>query len=215
MSEVDLWEVYLSIQGEGRSTGRPCVLVRLSGCNLSCNYCDTTDAAKGTGERVSVESIVDRVKKFDVRLVEVTGGEPLIRPGAKSLVSALADEGFEILVETNGTVDISLFDRRASYIVDIKTPGSGAGQIFLKSNFLCLTKRDEIKFVITSRDDFDWSVDSCRKQGLTEKSSVLFSPAWGVVDPRDLVEWLLESGLDARLSLQTHKYIWGANAEKV
>lgn len=214
-ASVALAELYASIQGEGSRVGRPCVFVRLSGCNLKCVYCDSEHAARGEGVLTGVGDIVSRVRGYGVRLVQVTGGEPLIRPGAGELVTSLLDEGLEVVVETNGTVDIGLFDRRASYVVDIKTPGSGAGGSFLEANFERLTARDEVKFVVVSRADFDWATSVVRERRLSGRLPVLFSAAWGMVPLKDMALWIIESGLDVRLNPQLHKIIWGPDARGV
>lgn len=208
-------EIFLSIQGESTHAGRLCVFVRLAGCNLSCVYCDTEYAAKGAGSELSVSQILANVERFGVNLVEVTGGEPLSQPGSAKLLTALADNGFEALVETNGTVDIGLFDRRAKYIVDIKTPGSGQGGSFLVANYEKLKSSDEVKFVITSRADFDWAVAIVHERGLPEKLTVLFSPADGFVTLKELAGWMIEAKTPARMNVQMHKIIWGQEARGV
>ncbi len=215
VSFVELAECFLSIQGEGSFAGLPCVFIRLAGCNLDCSYCDSVYAAKSEGERKDINDLVSRVESFNVNLVEVTGGEPLIQPGAGELLALLCDRGCEVIVETNGSVDLKPFDSRAKYIVDIKTPGSGAGGSFLESNFEFLRPADEVKFIITSREDFDWAVALARDRGLPDRHTVLFSPAWGLVEPKLLAQWILESGVKARLNLQLHKFIWGSETPGV
>lgn len=208
-------EIFLSIQGESTHAGRLCVFVRLAGCNLSCVYCDTEYAAKGAGLDLGVPQVLSKVDSFGVNLVEVTGGEPLSQPASGNLITTLADNGFEVLVETNGTVDIGLFDRRAKYIVDIKTPGSGQGGSFLVANYEKLKSSDEAKFVITSRMDFDWAVGVAREQRLAEKLTVLFSPAEGFVTLKELAGWMIEDKTPARMNVQLHKVIWGHGAKGV
>lgn len=208
-------EIFLSIQGESTHAGRLCVFVRLAGCNLSCVYCDTEYAAKGAGLDLGVPQVLSKVDSFGVNLVEVTGGEPLSQPASGKLITTLADNGFEVLVETNGTVDIGLFDRRAKYIVDIKTPGSGQGGSFLVANYEKLKSSDEAKFVITSRMDFDWAVGVAREQRLAEKLTVLFSPAEGFVTLKELADWMIEDKTPARMNVQLHKVIWGKEARGV
>ena len=208
-------EIFLSIQGESTHAGRLCVFVRLAGCNLSCVYCDTEYAAKGAGSELSVSQILAKVECFGVNLVEVTGGEPLVQPACGELITALADAGFEVLVETNGAVDIGLFDRRAKYIVDIKTPGSGQGGSFLAANYERLKTSDEVKLVITSRADFNWALDVVRERRLAEKLTVLFSPADGFVTLKELAGWMIETKTPARMNVQVHKMIWGAGARGV
>jgi 7-carboxy-7-deazaguanine synthase len=215
MTALDVYEIYPSIQGESAHAGRKCVFVRLTGCNLSCSYCDSQGAVRGAGAKMDVSWIVEDVRRRGIGLVELTGGEPLLQPGAGALLTALLDLGFETLVETNGSVDIGPFDRRAKFIVDIKTPGSGAGGSFNEKNLAALTRRDEVKLVLTGRDDFDWAVAIAGEYRLPEKCAVHFSPAFGLVEPIRLAEWLLASGVDARLNLQLHKIIWGPDATGV
>jgi len=215
MSELNIFEIFLSIQGESTHAGRKCVFIRLAGCNISCLYCDSPEAASGHGTPMSVRQVVDRARDMGVRLVEVTGGEPLIQPQTGALLTALLDAGFETLVETNGTMPLDRFDRRASYIMDIKTPGSGAGGSLDEANLKALSPRDEVKFVITSKADFDWAAEMVERWGPPPRPAALFSPAHGKVEPGQLAQWLLESGIDARLNLQLHKIIWGPEATGV
>ena len=215
MSALKVFEIYHSVQGESTHAGRKCVFIRLAGCNLSCSYCDSAEAASGHGAEMSVQQILEKVRALGVRLVEVTGGEPLIQPEVGALLTALLDAGFETLVETNGTTPIDRFDRRAKYIMDIKTPGSGAGGSFMEENLEALSDRDEVKFVITSKEDFDWAARMMERWNPSRRIAVLLSPAQGKVAPRRLAEWLLESDIDARLNLQLHKIIWGPEATGV
>lgn len=208
-------EIFLSIQGESTHAGRLCVFVRLAGCNLSCVYCDTEYAAKGAGSELSVSEILARALSFGVKLVEVTGGEPLVQPASAQLITALADAGFEVLVETNGTVDLSGFDRRAKFIVDIKTPGSGQGGSFLVDNYERLKSSDEVKLVITSRADFNWAVDVVRERGLAERLAVMFSPADGFVTLKELAGWMIEDKTPVRMNVQLHKIIWNPETRGV
>jgi len=215
MTSLNVFEIYPSIQGESTHAGRKCVFIRLAGCNLECAYCDSAEAAKGQGAPMDVPAILGQVRAHGIGLVELTGGEPLIQSGAASLIEALCDGGFQTLVETNGTVDIGRLDRRAMYIVDIKTPGAGAGVGFNENNFAALGRKDEVKFVVTSREDFLWAEALATERGLASKCAVIFSPAQGRVALAELAGWLLESGLDARLGLQIHKVIWGPDATGV
>ncbi len=208
-------EIFLSIQGESTHAGRLCVFVRLAGCNLSCVYCDTEYAAKGAGSELSVSEILARALSFGVKLVEVTGGEPLVQPACARLITALADAGFEVLVETNGTVGLSGFDRRAKFIVDIKTPGSRQGGSFLVGNYETLKSSDEVKLVITSRADFDWAVDVIRERGLAERLAVMFSPADGFVTLKELAGWMIEDKTPVRMNVQLHKIIWSPETRGV
>jgi 7-carboxy-7-deazaguanine synthase len=215
MTALRVSEIFLSIQGESTHAGRLCVFVRLAGCNLSCVYCDSQYAAKGAGLEMSLPEVLAKVESFGVKLAEITGGEPLVQPACGELITALADDGFEILLETNGTVDLGLFDRRVRYIVDIKTPGSGEGGSFLAGNYEKLKSSDEVKFVITSRVDFDWAVDVIRERGLANKLAVLFSPVEGFVSLKELAGWMIEAKTPARMNIQLHKMIWGQEARGV
>ena len=162
-----------------------------------------------------MNEVIQRVESYKPTLVAVTGGEPLAQDGAGVLISTLCDKGYQTLVETNGSIDLALFDPRARYIVDVKTPGSGAGGSFLESNWARLKREDEIKFVITSHSDFAWAVELAVAKNLCVNNTVLFSPAWGMVKPDDLAGWFLDSGLDAVLNIQLHKYIWGPDIQGV
>lgn len=215
MSALNIFEIYHSIQGESTHAGRKCVFIRLAGCNISCSYCDSTEAASGQGTQMSIQQVLEITHSLGARLVEVTGGEPLIQPEAGALLAALLDAGFETLVETNGTMLIDQFDRRAGYIVDIKTPGSGEEGSFLEANLEMLSDKDEVKFVITCKEDFDWAARMVERWGSSRRSAVLLSPSQGKVEPHMLAEWLLESRVDARLNLQLHKIIWGPEATGV
>lgn len=215
MTALRVSEIFLSVQGESTHVGRLCVFVRLAGCNLSCVYCDTQYAAKGEGLAMGLPDVLAKVESFGVKLVEITGGEPLIQPACGDLITALADDGFEVLVETNGTVDIGLFDHRAKYIVDIKTPGSGQGGSFLVDNYEKLKCADEVKFVITSMADFNWAVDVVRERGLANRLTILFSPADGLVGLKELAGWMIEDKTPARMNVQLHKMIWGREARGV
>ncbi|MDH5476860.1 MAG: radical SAM protein [Nitrospinota bacterium] len=215
MNSLYVFEIYPSIQGESTHAGRKCVFIRLAGCNLACSYCDSTEAATGQGVEMTLDAVMGKVGGYDIGLVEVTGGEPLIQPGAGALLERLCDAGFETLVETNGTVDITRFDRRAKFIMDIKTPGSGAEGRFLERNLEALATHDEVKFVITGRGDFEWAANQVARWNLSKEVVALFSPVHGKVAPKELAQWLLESGIEGRLNLQLHKIIWGADATGV
>jgi 7-carboxy-7-deazaguanine synthase len=207
-------EIYHSIQGESTWAGLPCVFVRLTFCDLRCNYCDTAYAFY-EGEKKTVPDIVAEVLKFNCPLVEITGGEPLLQKNVLPLMTALADAGKTVLLETSGAHDISQVDRRVHRIMDLKTPGSGECERNLWSNIEHLTKRDEVKFVVGSREDYEWSREKMREHNLAVRChAVLLSPIFGRIEPRQIVEWMLadsrESGpdLEARFQLQMHKFIW-------
>ena len=201
-------EIYHSIQGESTWAGEPCVFVRLTFCDLRCNYCDT-EYAFYEGRKQTLKEIVDAVAAFQCPLVEITGGEPLLQKNAWPLMTMLADAGHTVLLETSGAHDISKVDPRVHRIMDLKTPGSGECARNLFPNIEHLTQRDEVKFVIGSREDYDWSREQVGRYALTERcGAVLFSPIFGRIDPREIVEWILADRLPVRFQLQMHKFIW-------
>ena len=201
-------EIYQSIQGESTWVGLPCVFVRLTFCDLRCTYCDT-EYAFYEGEKRTLAEITEAVMKFDCPLVEITGGEPLLQKNVVPLMSMLADAGRTVLLETSGAHDISSVDPRVHRIMDLKTPGSGEVARNLWSNIDHLTTRDEVKFVIGSREDYEWSRDQVRQFNLPARcGAVLFSPIFGRIEPRQIVEWILADRLDVRFQLQMHKFIW-------
>ncbi len=204
-------EIFRSLQGESTYAGLPCVFVRLTGCDLRCTYCDTTYAFTG-GKRMSVTEILAEVNGFGTSLVEVTGGEPLLQPAVHGLMKRLANEGKTVLLETSGAHDISACDPRVVRIVDLKCPSSGEMARNRWENLDHLRSRDEIKFVIGTREDFDWAVDATRKYGLTDKCPVLFSAVWETLSMPKLAEWIQASGLPVRLQPQLHKILWGTTA---
>ena len=201
-------EIYHSIQGESTWAGEPCVFVRLTFCDLRCNYCDT-EYAFYDGKKRALSEIVNAVAEFRCPLVEITGGEPLLQKNVLPLMTMLADVGHTVLLETSGAHDIAAVDPRVHRIMDLKTPGSGECARNLFSNIEHLTERDEVKFVIGSREDYDWSREQVAKYRLNEWCrAVLFSPIFGRIDPREIVEWILADRLPVRFQLQMHKFIW-------
>jgi 7-carboxy-7-deazaguanine synthase len=200
-------ELFSSIQGESTSQGFPTTFVRFSGCNLRCSYCDTTYAYEG-GRECSVQELLDEVQKRGLQHVALTGGEPLLQEGVEELVSRLAERGHVVLVETNGSVDIGGVSRASKVIVDLKTPGSGMSHRMDLGNLGRLRPQDELKFVLTGREDYAWARQFVRERGL-EQSTVLFSPVFGVFDPGELARLMLEDRLPVRLHLQLHKYVFG------
>jgi 7-carboxy-7-deazaguanine synthase len=200
-------EVFFSIQGEGTRAGRPCAFVRLTGCPLRCVWCDTAYAFN-EGARRSEEELLAEISRLPARLVCLTGGEPLSQPAAFGFVSGLAGEGFEVVVETSGHVSLEGLDPRAVAVMDVKTPGSGECGRTREDNLERLRPRDEVKLVIDGRSDYEWSRDFVRERRLAERTTVLFSPVHGVLDPGTLGRWILEDGLPVRLQVQLHKYLW-------
>lgn len=201
-------EIYLSVQGESTWAGLPCVFVRLTFCDLRCTYCDT-EYAFYEGKKREVDAIYQEVLDFDVPLVELTGGEPLLQKGSLPLMEKLCDAGKTVLIETSGAHDISGIDPRVHRIMDLKTPGSGESARNRLENIPHLTKRDEVKFVIGSREDYEWARDRVREYDLPARcGTVLFSPIFGRIEPRQIVEWILDDRLPVRFQLQMHKFIW-------
>ncbi|WP_439623766.1 radical SAM protein [Gemmata sp.] len=206
--ELLIHEVYRSVQGESTFAGLPCVFVRLSVCDLRCGWCDTQHAFN-RGERMSRADVLARALAFDCPLVEVTGGEPLLQPDAFPLMTELADAGRTVLLETSGAHDISPVDRRVHVVMDLKCPDSGECDRNLWANLDALKPTDEIKFVIASRRDWDWAAEAIRGHRLDSRFQCLVSPVFGRVQPVELVNWLLESGLErVRFQLQLHKIVW-------
>lgn len=206
-------EIFHSIQGESSHAGRACVFVRLTGCNLRCRWCDSEYTFTG-GERMSIDEIVDRVKSCGCKLVEVTGGEPLAQAESFDLIHRLCDEGFEVLIETSGSIDVAPVDPRAKLILDIKCPGSGEVEKNRWSNLDILRPHDEIKFVIAGRDDYEWARNLVVERKL-DRWVVLFSPVWGEMNMQSLAEWMLADRVPARFQTQLHKHIWGADVKGV
>lgn len=219
-SSLRVTEIFHSIQGESTWAGLPCTFVRLTGCPLRCVWCDTEYAFHG-GEKLELNDVLRRVRELGTPLVEVTGGEPLVQPTVFTLVSRLLEEGFTVLVETSGTVDVAPLDPRAHKVMDLKCPGSGETERNLWSNLGHLTERDELKFVVKDRADYEWAREVIRDRGLDrgiqegKLKAILMSPVWGQVEVRDLSEWILEDRLPVRFQMQLHKLIWGPEAKGV
>jgi 7-carboxy-7-deazaguanine synthase len=211
MSQLRITEIFLSLQGEGRSTGYPTVFVRLTGCPLRCRYCDTAYAFSG-GEKYAIEAILQQVAAFQVERVCVTGGEPLAQQDCLILLRALCDTGYRVSLETSGVLDISSVDERVIRVMDLKTPGSGEMARNKLSNIECLRGEDQVKFVISDRADYQWSREQLQQYRLTERCEVLFSPVQGQMNPTQLADWMVEDRLRARLQLQLHKLLWGDQA---
>lgn len=201
-------EVFYSLQGETRTAGLPTVFVRLTGCPLRCQYCDSAYAFTGGTVR-SLDDILEQVAGFRPRYVCVTGGEPLAQPNAIALLERLCDAGYEVSLETSGSIDISAVDTRVSRVVDLKTPGSKEVHRNRYENIELLTANDQVKFVICSREDYDWAVSKLIQYGLADRAGeVLFSPSHHDLNARDLADWVVADNLPVRLQLQLHKYLW-------
>ena len=213
-------EIFHSIQGESTWAGLPCTFVRLTGCPLRCVWCDTEYAFHG-GETLAIDDVMETVRGIGTPLVEITGGEPLIQQGAFDLAEQLLEEGFTVLVETSGALDVAPLDPRAHKIMDLKCPGSGEVERNLWSNLDHLTARDEVKFVVVDREDYAWARDVIRDRGLDKAvvdgrlRALLISPAWDAIDFQELAGWILEDGLPVRLQPQLHKLIWGPDTPGV
>jgi 7-carboxy-7-deazaguanine synthase len=205
---LKICEIFSSIQGESSYAGLPCVFVRLTGCNLRCLYCDTA-YAYDKGMDMTEDAVIEKVMQSGLKLVEITGGEPLLQGEAYTLMKKLLDAGCKVLVETNGSVSISDIDIRAVVILDVKTPGSGMSDKMDTGNLKRIKQSDEVKFVITSRHDYEWSKEIIDKFNLADKCHVLISPAYGILKPDNLAVWIVEDKLQARFNLQLHKYIFG------
>ncbi|HVY48691.1 MAG TPA: radical SAM protein [Minicystis sp.] len=208
-------EIYRSVQGESTFAGLPCTFVRLTGCNLRCVWCDTPQAFYG-GTRMARADVLARALALGTPLVELTGGEPLLQPGALPLLAELCDAGRTVLLETSGERDVSRVDPRVHKILDLKAPGSGEAHRNRWSNLDALTARDEVKFVLAGRADYAWMRDVVRERALDRRGvALLASCVFGRLSPRDLVAWVLEDALPVRVQLQMHKVIWGADAQGV
>ena len=207
-ASLRITELFFSLQGEARTVGRPTTFVRLTGCPLRCGYCDTAYAFSG-GRTMSLAAIRAEVHAQPTRFVTVTGGEPLAQPNVHALMTALCDDGLAVSLETSGALDVAAVDARVSKVVDFKTPGSGEVARNRFENVAHLNADDQVKFVICDRTDYDWAKECCAEYDLPRLvDDVLFSPAWGQVDPRALAAWILADGLDVRLQIQLHKVLW-------
>jgi 7-carboxy-7-deazaguanine synthase len=209
-------EIFYSIQGESSYAGRPCVFVRLTGCNLRCSYCDTRYAYE-EGEDIEIGEIINRITSHSCRLVEITGGEPLIQKGTSLLIQQLLDLGFEVLLETNGSMDISVIDNRCVKILDIKCPSSGESKRNDLENLKRLQPKDEIKFAIGSKEDYDYAKNilSFVNRANGNIKPPLLSPVYGRMKPELLAQWILADHLDVRMQIQLHKVIWGSETRGV
>ncbi len=208
-------EIFYSLQGESSFTGLPCIFVRLSGCNLDCAWCDTR-YAREESTCLSIEKIIDRIRAFGCSLVEITGGEPLLQKKTPLLISQLLDLNFQVLLETNGSQSVRNVDPRCIKILDIKCPSSNEPDSFLYENLTYLTRRDEIKFVIGSRQDYEYArAILLEKLSPRDQSRIHLSPVFGHITPASLAAWILKDRLPARLSLQQHKIIWNPDQRGV
>lgn len=208
IDNIRITEIFLSLQGETRTVGLPTTFIRLTGCPLRCQYCDTAYAFKG-GTIMSRAEILTKVAGYYARNVCVTGGEPLSQPGCIPLLSELCDLGYNVSLETSGAIDVAPVDPRVMKVVDLKTPASGESSRNLYSNIQYITPHDQIKFVICDRADFDWSKAILLEYDLAAKCEVLFSPSYQQLTNRELADWIIQEQLPVRFQIQLHKYIWG------
>ncbi len=201
-------EIFKSIQGESTHAGLPCTFIRLAGCNLRCTYCDT-NYAYYHGKELSDEEITAKIEEYGVNCVEFTGGEPLLQEKTPPLIKTLLDKGYNVLIETNGSICIGCLDKRLTIIMDVKTPKSGMSERMNLKNLKLLKSNDEIKFVLMDESDYIWAKDIISKHNLLNKTkNILMSPAYGILPPKALASWILRDNLPIRLQLQIQKYIW-------
>ncbi len=206
--KLRITEIFYSLQGETRTVGLPTVFIRLTGCPLRCQYCDTAYAFSG-GESQSIESILEKVKQYKAKYVTVTGGEPLAQPACLELLKQLCDEGYQVSLETSGALDVSKVDSRVVKVVDFKTPGSKEVERNDYKNIDALQPKDQVKFVVCNREDYDWSKALVEQYRLEERCEILFSPSHEELSNASLAEWIIADNLPVRFQLQMHKYIWG------
>lgn len=208
-------EIYASVQGESTHVGKPCVFVRLTGCNLRCSWCDSEFTFTGGGWR-SIDDVIEEARSHGIHTIEVTGGEPLLQRNAIPLMQRLLDLGHEVLLETSGSRLIAEVPDGVHIILDFKAPDSGEVEANLWENLEHTRAKDEIKLVLASRRDYEWARDAIRERRLHERcGAVLLSPAWGLVEPQDIVAWMLEDRLPARFQMQLHKVVWPSDARGV
>lgn len=213
-TRLKIYEIFYSIQGESTFAGRPCVLVRLTGCQMRCSWCDTEYAFHG-GEWRSIPQVLETVAGLGCPLVEVTGGEPLLQPGCLPLLTALCDAGYEVLLETGGGLDIAPVDPRVRRILDIKCPASGESGNNRWENLGHLRSTDEVKFVVANQADYEWARGVIAERGLAGVCPLHFSPVWESCPPAELAAWILADRLPVRLTLQQHKILWGKDTRGV
>ena len=208
-------EIYYSIQGEGTQAGLPCIFVRFTYCNLRCTYCDTGYAFY-EGIEMSTDQIIEKIKEYNCNLVEITGGEPLVqKEDCLNLMKKLCDLNYQVMIETSGSISIAEIDPRVKIIMDLKCPSSGMEKKNLYENLIYLKPDDELKFVIGNREDYQWSKRIIKENNLEEKCILLFSPVFGMIEPVEIVNWILEDNLKVRFQLQLHKYIWDPQTKGV
>jgi 7-carboxy-7-deazaguanine synthase len=211
--KLRVYEIFHSLQGESSRIGLPTVFVRLTGCPMRCVYCDTEYAFSGGGN-MTFDEIMEKVASYGTKYVTVTGGEPLAQKACFDLLGQLCDAGYEVSLETGGAIDTTNVDQRVAVILDVKTPGSGEMKRNVWSNLQHLKAKDEVKFVLCDRQDYEWAKQLLAEHGINEKCSVLFSPVYSQVNPTELADWILQDKLPVRMQVQLHKILWGETPGK-
>jgi 7-carboxy-7-deazaguanine synthase len=211
--KLRVYEIFHSLQGESSRIGLPTVFVRLTGCPMRCVYCDTEYAFSGGGN-MTFDEIMEKVASYGTKYVTVTGGEPLAQKACFDLLKVLCDAGYEVSLETGGAIDTTNVDPRVAVILDVKTPGSGEMERNVWTNLEHLKPKDEVKFVLCDRQDYEWARQLLADRGINEKCSVLFSPVYSQVNPTELADWILQDRLPVRMQVQLHKILWGETPGK-
>lgn len=207
MIGLRITEIFYSIQGESQTIGLPTIFIRLTGCPLRCQYCDTTYAFKG-GKVLSIDEIINDIKQYKSKYICITGGEPLAQVNSHKLISVLCDLHYNVSIETSGALSIANIDKRATIVMDLKTPGSQEENKNMYANIDHLKPHDEIKFVICDRNDYDWACLIIQKYNLQNKAKILFSASWQQLNPTNLADWIIQDNLEVRFQLQLHKVLW-------
>ena len=207
---IKINEIYLSVQGESTHTGLPCIFIRLTGCNLRCSWCDTAYAFY-EGKNMSIDEILQKVEKFGIHLVEITGGEPLMQDNVYTLMRRLIEKGYKVMLETGGSISLERVPKDVIKIMDLKCPGSGEQEKNNLDNLKLLAPHDEVKFVILDKKDYEWSRDIIKKFKINETAHILLSPVFDKLELKEMVKWILEDRLPVRLQTQLHKIIWDKN----
>lgn len=212
-----VYSIFESIQGESSRAGNPCTFVRLAGCRLNCNYCDTRGACISTGRELEIDQVERRISEFGWKMVEITGGEPLLQEEeVRRLANRLKKDGYEVLIETSGTLPIAEIEQSARVIMDLKTPGSGECKRNMYENLKYLRDRKhEVKIVVTNREDFEWGIEVSERYSLWNRAEILMSPAIGFVKPEELSQWIMTKKKPVRLQLQLHKILWPLGEKEV
>ena len=207
---IKINEIYLSVQGESTHTGLPCIFIRLTGCNLRCSWCDTAYAFH-EGKNMSIDEILQKVANFEIHLVEITGGEPLMQDNVYILMRRLIEKGYKVMLETGGSISLERVPKDVIKIMDLKCPGSGEQEKNNLDNLKLLAPHDEVKFVILDKKDYEWSRDIIKKYKINETAQILLSPVFDKLELKEMVKWILEDQLPVRLQTQLHKIIWDKN----